>query len=111
MKKNLLVLLIIPLMLLSGCSSKENEKEKDPMLSLCDKVDNIVQNYRDESINKDEFISQVLELESECTTDDYLCTQIAAFKILNSDLKQEIFDAYASELNRDCQFIRDRLEK
>lgn len=109
MKKYLLALLVVPVILLSGCSSEE--KEKDPMLSLCDKVDSIVQNYRNESINEDEFISQILELESECTTDDYLCTEIIAFKMLNSDMKKELFDAHASELTRDCQFIRDRLEK
>ena len=107
MRKYLLALLVVPVILLSGCSSEE----KDPMLSLCDKVDSIVQNYRNESINEDEFISQILELKSECTTDDYLCTEITAFKMLNSDMKKELFDAHASELTRDYQFIRDRLEK
>ena len=50
MRKYLLALLVVPVILLSGCSSEE----KDPMLSLCDKVDSIVQNYRNESINEDE---------------------------------------------------------
>jgi len=107
MKKNLLTLLIFAVILLSGCSSEE----KDPMLVLCDKVDNIVQNYRNESINEDDFISQMLELESECTTNDYLCTDITTFKMLNSNLKKEFFDAHASKLIIDCQFIKDRLEK
>jgi len=111
MKKVLLVLLIVPLILLSGCSSEEKETEKNPMLILCDKVDNIIENYKDESINEDEFISQILELESECTTDDYLCTEITTFKMLNSNLKKELFDAHASELTRDCQFIKDKYEK
>lgn len=107
MKKFLLVLLIVPLILLSGCSSKE----KDQLFALCDKVDNIVQNYRDKSINEDEFISQILDLESECKTDDYLCQEITAFEFLDSNSKKEIFDAHAGMLTRDCQLIRERLEK
>ena len=63
MKKILLVLLIIPLTLLSGCTSEKKQEEQ--MLSLCDKVDNIVENYRDRSINSDEFISQISELEKQ----------------------------------------------
>ncbi len=106
MKKYLLILLVLPVILLGGCSSKE----RDSMLSLCDKVDEIVENFRNESINGDEFISQILELESQCMTDDYLCTEIESFKMLNSETKKELFDAHASELTKDCQFIRDRLE-
>ena len=109
MKKILLVLLIIPLTLLSGWTSEKKQEEQ--MLSLCDKVDNILENYRDRSINSDEFISQISELENECITDDLLCTDITSFKFLRSDSKQEFFDAYANSLNRDCQLIREKQKK
>jgi len=106
MKKKILLFSAL-ILVLTGCSSKE----EDPMVVLCDKVDGIVEEYRTEAIDEDEFIDKVLELESECTTDDYLCTEITAFKMLNSNLKKELFDAHANELDRDCQLIREKYQK
>lgn len=92
------------LLLLGGCSFKK----EDPMVILCDEVDSIVEEYKNNVIDEDEFIVKVLALESACTTDDYLCTEITAFKMLNGDFKKEFFNAYVSELDRSCQLIRDK---
>lgn len=106
MKKKILLFSGL-LLVLTGCSSKE----ENPMLVLCNKVDNIVKEYKAETITEAEFIDKVLALESECTTDDYLCTEIKTFKTINSDMQKKFFDAHANELDRDCQLIREKYQK
>jgi len=102
MKK--ILFLVMTVLLVSGCG----EKEIDPMITLCDEVESIANNYLNKSIETSNFIDQINNLNDRCTTDDYLCSEMRNFKNLNDNLKEEILQAHATQLKVNCQMIRDK---
>jgi len=110
MKKIIIILVLtICITLTGGCSNKTDEQ--DPLLGLCNEIDTTINDYRSQKIDKTEFIDTIRSFKEECNGNEYLCTSITSFDMVEDTYSDEILDAYITNLEVGCQKIKDQSEE
>lgn len=110
MKKIRLIMIFgISIILLGGCTNSTTEQ--NPLIGLCDEIDIAINDYQNQKLNKTEFITKIRSYKDECNGNEYLCTSITSFDMVEDTYSDEILDAYITNLEVGCQKIKDQSEE
>lgn len=109
--KNIRMIIIfgISIILLGGCTN--STKEQNPLIGLCDEIDIAINDYQNQKLNKTEFITKIRSYKDECSGNEYLCTSINNFDMVEDTYSDEVFNAYITNLEVGCQKVKEEAEE
>lgn len=107
MNKKIFMSIICCLLVITFLTACNNQKTENPLISLCNKIEQDIESYQSNEITRNELYSKVDDYHNECTEPmNNICIYIKSIMSVPSD-REDIQESYTKELLKSCNLERE----